>query len=107
MTRVNELPKPDCVVCSDDSSSIATVTVRSCEETKLIDLVDKVFIEWLEAKPDGDLLFDFDGKIIYERSADMSEDETSVFNKRLTKTLPELALKPFSLFMLQVDLTGK
>ena len=105
LTRANEPPKPDCVVCSDDSASIATVTVRNSEETKLSDFIDHILPECLEVKRDGDLLLDFDGKIIYERSEDMSDDESQVFNKRLHKSLAQLAFKPYSLFMLQADIT--
>ena len=106
LTRTNEPPKPDCVVCADDSASIATVTVRNCEETKLADFVNIILPDCLDVKRDGDLLLDFDGKIIFERSEDMSDDESVVFNKRLQKSLAQLAFKPFSLFMLQADLSS-
>lgn len=92
------------MVCSDDSGSIATVTVRNFETTKLTDLVDKILPECLNVNKSGDLLLDFEGKIIYERCEDMSEDESEVFVKRLAKSFTELSFKPFSTMMLQADL---
>jgi hypothetical protein len=62
--------------------------------------VEKIIPDCLEVKKNGDLLLDFEGKIIYERSEDMSEDETQVFTKRLAKSLAQLAFKPFSTMML-------
>lgn len=103
MSRVNEPPKADCVVCSDDSSSIATVTVPNFEQAKLSDLVDSILPDCLEVKKTGDLLLDFDGKILFERCEDMSDDESTVFTNRLAKTLSQLQLKPFSILMLQAD----
>ena len=105
MSRINESPKPDCVVCSDDSASIATVTVKSFEEIKLGDFVDRILPDCLMIKRDGELLVDFEGKILFERYDDMSdEDESAMYTKRLTKPLSQLALKPFSIIMLQADI---
>ena len=104
MSRTNEPPKPNCAVCSDDSASIATVRVKSMEETKLRDFVETILPDHLSVSRDGDLMIDFDGKIIFERSADMSEDESAVFNNRLAKSLAQLGLKPFSNVMISADL---
>mmetsp|Transcript_14627 Transcript_14627/g.19793 ORF Transcript_14627/g.19793 Transcript_14627/m.19793 type:complete len:126 (+) Transcript_14627:1281-1658(+) len=107
ISRINEPPKPDCVVCSDDSASIAIIKIRSCSETKLATLIDNILPECLQVKPDGYLLVDFSGKIIYERDEDMSEDEVLVLKKRLLKTLGDLGFKSNSRFMLQADLAMK
>ena len=95
ISRINEAPKPDCVVCSDDSGSIATVTVQSLNSTKLTDFVDKILPDCLDVKKDGELLLDFDGKIIFERCSDISDDEQSVYTNRLAKSLAQLQLKSF------------
>ena len=42
MSRINEKPKPDCAVCSDDSGFIATVRIRSFDECKFGDFVDRI-----------------------------------------------------------------
>lgn len=75
LSRVNEPPKPDCVTCSNDSNSIAVVSLGPFEETNLSDLVDSILPDCLNVSKEGDLLLDFDGKIIFERCADMSDDE--------------------------------
>ena len=107
ISRINEAPKADCVTCSDDSASIAIVTVHSCLETKLSDFVQRVLPDSLLVDDSGYLLVDVDGKIVYERDPDMSEDEANFMNKRLGKTLAELGFKQNSRFMLRADLIEK
>ena len=104
MSRVNELPKADCQVCSDDSASIAVISVNSYEEVKLSDLVNSILPDCLDVKRDCDLMIDIDGKILYERCEDMSDDESVVYTNRLNKSLSQLSLKPFSRVMIQADI---
>ena len=87
MSRIKELPKPGCTVCSDDSAFIATVTVRSFDECKFGDFIDTILPECLEVKKDGEMLVDVEGKILYERFEDMSDDEATVYTNRLQKSL--------------------
>lgn len=103
MSRINEKPKVDCTVCSDDSGSIATVTVRSFEECKFADFIEKILPDCLMVKPDGELLIDMDGKILFERCEDMSDDEASLYTKRLAKSLVEMGFKQHSMVMLTAD----
>ena len=55
------------------------VTIGSFDETKLSDFVDSILPDCLSVSKEGDLLIDFDGKIIYERCSDMSDDELQVY----------------------------
>lgn len=103
ISRFREAPKPDCAVCSDDSGSIATVTLANFDEIKFADLIDKILPDCLGVKKDGELLVDQDGKILFERFEDMSEDEAGVYTNRLAKSLSQLGLKPFSIVMLTAD----
>ena len=43
------------------------------------------------------MLVEFNGKIIYEREPDLSEDESQLYEKRLEKTFNELKLKHYSI----------
>lgn len=81
--------------------------MQSLNSTKLADFVDKILPDCLDVQKDGELLLDFDGKIIFERCSDMSDDEQSVYTNRLAKSLAQLSLKSFSTLMLQVDLIKK
>ena len=49
-------------------------------------------------------MIDIDGKILFERCEDMSDDESVVFTNRLGKSLTQLSLKPFSRVMIQADI---
>ena len=104
MGRANENPNPDCVVCQDDSGYIATVTVKSLSETTMKDLVESILPNCLSVKRDSDLIVDFEGKILFEKCEDMSDDESAVYNRRMLKSLTELGLKPFSILMIQADI---
>lgn len=99
-SRINEPPKEDCVVCSDDSASIATVKLRCLADTKLSALVNQILPDCLNVKSEGELLIDFEGKIIFERFEDMSDDESTIYTNRLNKALSQLSLKPSSILML-------
>ena len=105
LKRVNEPPKPDCKVCQDDSSYIASVTVKSFEQTKLKDLVDSILPHCLSIKNDS-LLIEFGGKLIYEREPDLSEDESQLYEARLVKSFNEIKLKSFSIMYIQAVLEG-
>jgi hypothetical protein len=87
LSRANEPPKTDCVTCSNDTGSIAVVSVNSFDETKLSDFVDKILPDCLNVHKEGDLFLDLEGKIIFERCADMSEDEQAVYERKLGKSL--------------------
>ena len=75
LKRVNEPPNPDCQVCQDDSSFIASATVKCFKQFKLKDFVDSILPDSLSIKTES-LLIEFNGKIIYEREQDLSEDES-------------------------------
>ena len=51
------------------------IAVKSFEHTKLKDLVDSILPHCLSIKNDS-VLVEFGGKLIYERGADLSEDES-------------------------------
>ena len=99
MSRAKELPKTDCVTCANDTGSIAVVAVGSFDETKLSDFVDSILPDCLNVRKVGDLFLDLDGKIMFERCADMSEDEQAVYDRKLGKSLTLLGLKPYSILM--------
>ena len=53
------------------------------------------------------MLVEFNGKIIYEREPDLSEDESQLYEKRLEKTFNELKLKHYSIVYVQGVLQGE
>ena len=106
LKRVNEPPKSDCKVCQDDSSFIAQASVKSFEQAKLKDFVDSILPHCLSVKGES-MLVEFNGKIIYEREPDLSEDESQLYEKRLAKTFNELNLKNYSIVYVQGVLDGQ
>ena len=103
LKRVNEPPNVDCKVCQDDSGFIAEVSVKSLGQTKLRELTDHILPKGLKVKTES-LLIEFGGKLIYEREADLSEDESEVYERRLDKSLADLQIKHFSILYVQAVL---
>ena len=103
LKRVNEPPKSDCKICQDDSSYIAQVSVKSLENTKLKEFADAILPQGLKVRNDS-LLIEFNGKLIYEREPDLSEDESQMYERRLQKSLQDLQVKHYSILYVQAQL---
>ena len=59
LKRANEAPKPDCQVCSDDSSFIAVANFENLEKSTLADFVEKVLPDCLQVDLSESLLVEF------------------------------------------------
>ena len=53
------------------------------------------------------LLVEFSGKIIYEREPDLSDDESALYEKKLTRSFDDLKLKHYSIIYIQGVLEGQ
>ena len=95
LKRISELPNKTCKVCSDDSQNLATVTLKSISTTTLKDFTDTILKDGLQI--DTSSISIVSENILYERDPDLTdEDEQELYNKRITKTLPELKIKQYS-----------
>lgn len=104
LKRSNESPKPDCQVCSDDSSFIAVANFKNLQNSTLAHFVEKLLPDCLEVDLTESLLVEFNGKIIYERDPDLSEDEIERYSNRLTKSLTSLNFTDYSIVYLKCKL---
>ena len=71
--RAGEVSNPNCKVCSDDSLTICIVSIPDFETASL-----EFFLTVLNEKlriDTSDILIEFDGKIIFERCPDETDDE--------------------------------
>jgi len=65
-------------------------------------LIEEVLPNKLNFKSDS-IIVEFGGKLLYENSADMSEDELDRNSRRLDKSLHVSNLLPFSILYIQVS----
>jgi ubiquitin-like 1-activating enzyme E1 B len=97
--RAGEGTNPNCKVCSDDSLTICIVSIPDFE-TASLEFLLTILHEKLSLKT-SNLFIEFDGKIIFERYPDNSdEDEVSLNEKRLQKSLQSLRLKSMCILFL-------
>jgi hypothetical protein len=78
--------------------TIFTVSIQDFDKTTLSDLLDQ--IEGLNVDV-SNILIEFDGKIIYEKCAEMTdEDDIAMNEKKLKRSLTNLKLQPFCILFL-------
>ena len=79
------------------------MSVKSLENTKLKEFADAILPQGLKVRNDS-LLIEFNGKLIYEREPDLSEDESQMYERRLQKSLQDLQVKHYSILYVQAQL---
>jgi len=102
---MNEKKNPNCQICSDDSQSLATVTLQNIAETTLEVFIDEVLKESLKIDTNCiQVIFD---DVLFERDPYLSdEEEITRYQKRLKKKLGDFKIKNYSNLFVEAKFTN-